>query len=168
MCFYHCAKFQHCPYLRSEKQNKKMITRMCFFPTSGVLTHFFLLLFSCFEVSLLKKFITSVIQELFSSNNFFLAQKSIQFDPETSLYPPTLAFSSATSLKLITENWRQAPVGVSGVRFVYVRVKVITQSQFQKLTEMTQWRKSWRIRHHWTICFYKMKLWVLTHRLSIK
>ena len=65
-----------------------------------------------------------MIQELFSSNNFFLAQKSIQFDPETSLYPPTLAFSSATSLKLITENWRQAPVGVSGVRFVYVRVNL--------------------------------------------
>ena len=30
---------------------------------------------------------------------------------------------------------------------------------------MMQWRKSWRIRHHWTICFYKMKLWVLTQRL---
>ena len=143
MCFYHCAKFQHCPYLRSEKQKKNVtlppwtgqfhdqnsymftyylvlsfdygsfysFPTLCKFLCPQLLyiwcfTHFyiFFLLFSCFEVSLLKKFITSVIQELFSSNNFFLAQKSIQFDPETSLYPPTLAFSSATSLKLITEN----------------------------------------------------------------
>ena len=74
--------------------------------------------FQVHQVSLLKKIITSVFQKLFSSNNFFLALKSIYFHPRTSLYPPPLGFCIGVIAKLIFEKWRR------GVIKMYVRAKL--------------------------------------------
>ena len=78
--------------------------------------------FQVFQVSFLKKFITSVFQKLFSSNNFFLAQKSIYFHPRTSLYPPPVGFCVGVVAKLIIEKWRRGVTWRHGVTKMYVRV----------------------------------------------
>ena len=79
--------------------------------------------FQVFQVSFLKKFITSVFQKLFSSNNFFLALKSIYFHPRTSLYLPPLGFCVSGIAKLIIEKATPASLGITGVATMYVRVK---------------------------------------------
>ena len=78
--------------------------------------------FQVHQVSLLKKIITSVFQKLFSSNNFFLALKSIYFHPRTSLNPPPLGFCVSGVAKLIIEKATPASLGIAGVATMYVRV----------------------------------------------
>ena len=78
--------------------------------------------FQVHQVSLLKKIITCVFQKLFSSNNFFLALKSIFFHPRTSLYPPPLGFCVGGVAKLMIEKATLASFGIIGVAPMYVRV----------------------------------------------
>ena len=79
--------------------------------------------FQVHQVSPLKKIITSVFQKLFSSNNFFLALKSIYFHPRTSLYLPPLGLCVSGVAKLIIEKATPASLGSTGVAKMYIRVK---------------------------------------------
>ena len=81
--------------------------------------------FQVHQVSPLKKIITSVFHKLFSSNNFFLALKSIYFHPRTSLNPPPLGFCIGGVAKLIIEKATPASLGITGVATMYVRVNSI-------------------------------------------
>ena len=96
--------------------------------------------FGYFQVhQVLKKIITSVFQKLFSSNNFFLALKSIYFHPRTSLNPPPLGFCVSGVAKLIIEKATPASLGITGVATMYVRVKFhLVQKVMQHWTEIHQ------------------------------
>ena len=89
--------------------------------------------FQVHQVSPLKKIITSVFHKLFSSNNFFLALKSIYFHPRTSLNPPPLGFCVSGVAKLIIEKATPASLGITGVATMYVRVNPRNTRPFASL-----------------------------------